>query len=104
MEIKDDEGCRAGDLIGLHGVRVRKDRCTTCVFHPGNRMQLVEGRLADLVESNRGGWLTCHQTLPQASGRWHTAAVCHGWEQAYGLGLVLSELVAVFGREDVSDG
>ena len=101
MEIKDDEGCRAGDLIGLHGVRVRKDRCGTCVFHTGNRMCLREGALADLVHANRGGWLTCHQTLPMVTNRWHTAAVCKGWAQAYGLGLVLTELVEAFGREEV---
>jgi hypothetical protein len=92
----------AGDLIGPHGVRVRLDKCTTCVFHPGNRMDLVPGRLADLVETNRGGWLTCHQTLRSVTGRHDTAAVCKGWEDAYGLGEGVTVLVAIFGREDVS--
>lgn len=98
------EGYRAGDLVGMHGVRVRTDRCATCVFHPGNRMQLAPGRLKDLIESNDGGWLTCHATLPGVTGRYNTAAVCKGWSQAYGLGDTLTELISWFGREDVFDG
>ena len=30
-------------------IHVLRERCPTCIFHAGNRMQLHEGRLADLV-------------------------------------------------------
>lgn len=95
-----EETTRAGELIGPNGVRVQADRCSTCVFFPGNRMHLAEGALADLVTRNRGKWLTCHQTLPIVAGHGH-AAVCRGWADAYGLGEAMDELVGLFGREDV---
>lgn len=95
-------GTKAGDLIGEHGVRVQTEQCSTCVFHPGNLMQLAPGRLKDLIETNeRGGWLTCHQTLPEVTGRYDTPAVCKGWERSYGLGPAVDLLIAIFGREDV---
>lgn len=95
----------AGELIGPNGVRVRAERCTTCVFRPGNLMQLEPGRLKDLIDMNeQGGWLTCHQTLVYATGRYDTPAVCKGWEQSYGLGPTMELLIAIFGREDVGDG
>lgn len=101
--ISSSDGCRAGDLIGLNGVRVRAERCPTCVFHPGNLMQLAPGRLKNLIDTNEaGGWLTCHATLPFVTGQYDTAAVCKGWEQAYGLGPVVELLCNVFGREDVT--
>lgn len=94
---------RAGDLIGLNGVRVLAERCETCIFHPGNRMDLRAGRLADLVTTNRaaGGWLTCHKTLPAVAG-YGRAAVCRGWADAYGLGPNVAELAEWFGREEVT--
>lgn len=91
----------AGDLIGLNGVRVLAQQCGTCVFFPDNRMHLRPGALHDLVTASRpAGWLTCHKTLSVVAG-YGRAAVCCGWERAYGLGTTLDELVALFGREDV---
>jgi hypothetical protein len=65
-------------------VHVLSERCSTCVFRPGNLMSLHEGRLADLVEANRAAdsALTCHQTLPY-SGTGAEPAVCRGYYDAY---------------------
>lgn len=92
---------RAGDLIGLHGVRVLAEQCPTCVFRPGNPMYLEPGALHEIVATNRAGgtWLTCHKTLPEVAG--YGAAACRGWEIAYGLGPVVNDLIHWFGREDV---
>ncbi|MUL41622.1 hypothetical protein FZ103_10610 [Streptomonospora sp. PA3] len=64
--------------------RLLSRRCSTCVFHPGNRMHLEPGRLADLVEHNRraGAGLTCHQTLNSA-GTGAPNAWCRGFFDAY---------------------
>ena len=59
-------------------VHVCKDRCSTCIFRPGNLMHLREGRVKEIVdstnESGDGSTIVCHQTL-------HTDqnAVCRGW-------------------------
>jgi hypothetical protein len=69
----------------VSGVRVFAAKCGTCVFHPGNRMALAPGRLADLIESNRatGTALICHKTThgthPEIG-----ETVCRGWFDAYG--------------------
>lgn len=58
-------------------------RCDTCVFHPGNRMRLQPGRLADIVATNRqrGTLLVCHQTT---YGQRTQEVVCRGYMDAYG--------------------
>lgn len=57
-------------------------KCSSCVFWPGNLMQLGPGRLADLVEQNRqtGSMLICHQTTYGAAPR---EAMCRGFWDAY---------------------
>ncbi len=46
-------------------VRLCADLCTTCIFHPGNRMSLHPGRvkemLADAIADE--GHIVCHKTL-----------------------------------------
>ena len=46
-------------------IHVLRERCPTCVFRPGNLMHFADGRLADLIETNRAAdsALTCHATL-----------------------------------------
>ena len=63
-------------------VHVLAERCSTCVFHPGNRMQLEPGRLAELVKSNLEAQsaLTCHSTLYRDDV---PPAVCNGFYEAY---------------------
>lgn len=80
-------------------VHVMKERCTTCVFHPGNRMNLRPGRLKDMVEQtddsaaclgpdHRRALFSCHQTLPYAESEYVEhyggAALCHGAVENYG--------------------
>ena len=67
--------------------RVFSERCSTCVFHPGNRMSLAPGRLKDLIDSNVAGGaaLICHQTTygqhPEIG-----ETVCRGFYDAVGEG------------------
>lgn len=63
-------------------VHVLRERCSTCVFRPGNLMRLGRGRLADLVESNVAGdsALTCHSTLYRDDVE---PAVCRGFFDGY---------------------
>jgi hypothetical protein len=65
-------------------VHVLSDKCSTCVFRPGNLMNLQPGRLKDLVEGNLepDSALTCHQTL-EYSGTGADPAVCRGFFDAY---------------------
>lgn len=56
-------------------LRVQTERCSTCIFSPGNLMSLRPGRLKDMTEQVREseGYVTCHQTLSHERG-----AVCRG--------------------------
>lgn len=64
-------------------VHVLSEKCATCVFRPGNPMRLKEGRLADLIESNRAAdsALTCHSTLYRDDT---DEALCRGYVDSYG--------------------
>ena len=59
-----------------------RDRCSTCVFRPGNLMWLAPGRLRDLVEQNRktGSMLICHHTT---FGQAPREVMCRGFWDAY---------------------
>lgn len=65
--------------------QVLSERCSTCVFHPGNRMHLEDGRLADLVNRNisAGALLTCHSTLTYGQHPEHGEAICRGFWDGY---------------------
>jgi hypothetical protein len=58
-------------------------KCSTCVFHPGNRMSLQPGRLAELVARNRetGSLLICHHTT--FGQRPDGEVMCRGYFDAY---------------------
>ena len=61
--------------VGPKGVQVMAEQCSTCIFRPGNLMNLNEGRLKEMTDStDRGDTnVVCHQTL---SDRW--GAFCKG--------------------------
>jgi hypothetical protein len=61
-------------------VHVLAERCSTCVFRPGNLMSLAPGRLRDLLDSNLAAdsALQCHQTLPEYPNA-RPPAVCRGF-------------------------
>lgn len=52
-----------------------RERCSTCIFRPGNRMQLQPGRVRGMVaEVKRNeGCIPCHKTLDLPE-----QAVCRG--------------------------
>lgn len=66
--MSDDNEWGAGDHVfdaTTGTVRVCDDLCTTCIFHPGNRMRLdpgrVKGMLNDAIATE--GHIVCHKTL-----------------------------------------
>lgn len=69
--------------VWRHGaVHVCAEQCSTCIFRPGNRMQLNPGRLADMVREAREDdtAIVCHATL---AGVGEHQAVCRGFFDAY---------------------
>lgn len=71
-------------------VHIMSEKCSTCVFRPGDPMNLRPGRLKELTDhvQETGVPFSCHQTLPYAS-KVHTehyggAALCHGAVESYG--------------------
>lgn len=95
---EDDDGdaVRGGDILGPDGPRVCAEKCSTCIFRPGNLMQLRPGRVRQMVQEalNGGGFITCHSTLPSTGGRGREA-VCRGFFDSYG---GQSNLLRIFGR------
>lgn len=61
------------------------ERCSTCVFRPGNLMRLQGDRLRAIIAGNReaGAVLTCHQTLSYGSHPELGQAACRGFLDAY---------------------
>ena len=59
-------------------VHVQHKKCATCIFHPGNRMQLEEGRVEDMVAEAlaNDSVITCHKTL---YGQAEHNAACRGF-------------------------
>jgi len=61
-------------------LHVKAERCETCIFRPGNPMQLNEGRVRQMVDeclASMGGHVTCHDTLDG------DRAVCRGYWDGY---------------------
>lgn len=77
-----------GDIIDYQAgkVRILEEKCSDCIFRPGNLMHLGKGRLMEVVEGNlkASALLTCHNTLP-----WNDydedPAACKGFWDSYGL-------------------
>lgn len=63
-------------------VHVKAEKCETCVFHPGNRMNLQSGRLKEMVDGSLadGAGITCHKTT---YGQAEQEATCRGFYDAY---------------------
>jgi hypothetical protein len=76
--LTDDEwgtGAHIGNPL-TGEVRVCEDLCATCVFRPGNLMNLEPGRVAGMVRDAVAGegHITCHKTLGTAE-----PAICAGF-------------------------
>lgn len=59
-----------------NGVWVMKDKCATCIFRPGNLMQLNPGTVADMKKSadEKGTCIICHEYMTGPR-----SAVCAGY-------------------------
>lgn len=64
-------------------VHVMPERCSTCIFRPGNLMHLQGGRVKDMVEGavSEQGVIPCHKTI---HGQRDQQAVCRGFYDSYG--------------------
>ena len=67
-------------------IHVLSRMCSTCVFRPGNLMDLNSGRLKGMVEESlaQDSAITCHQTLPYGGYAVPGGAVCRGFYDAHG--------------------
>lgn len=78
-ETEESEG--PPSCVGERGLRIASERCSTCIFRPGNLMTLRPGRVRDMVDDVRqhDSYVVCHQTLGDDLG-----VVCRGsYEAAY---------------------
>lgn len=74
----DDEDDFYGNAARGGKVHVLSEMCSTCIFRPGNKMQLRPGRVAEMVKDARRNEsaITCHSTLYQEGV---DNAVCRGF-------------------------
>lgn len=84
-------------VLGPDGPRVLAEKCSTCIFHSGNRMHLKSGRVKEMTEDalNGGGYITCHHTLPFGQYPEAGEAICRGFFDAFG---PQSNVIRVWGR------
>jgi hypothetical protein len=65
--------------------RVLSERCTTCIFRPGNLMFLEPGRLASLLAATLpNSYVVCHDTLTYGNFPDYGPAMCRGFVDRYG--------------------
>lgn len=77
-------------------VHVMRELCETCVFRPGNLMQLDRGRVADMVKQAKTNEsaIICHMTI---YGQSEQEAVCRGYFDRYGDEVVTLRLAKIVG-------
>lgn len=88
--------CRPAFRDGL--VHVLMERCSSCIFRPGNLMALQPGRLAGLVKGAiaADSAIICHQTLPYGGYDVPGQAVCRGFADHHGDAVVPLRLARAF--------
>lgn len=84
----DDDEDRETDEWGLAEVGPFRDgrvhvldgKCSTCIFRPGNLMNLAAGRVKEMVEGavGNGSCIPCHSTLVTGA-----PAICRGFWDSY---------------------
>jgi hypothetical protein len=64
-------------------VWVLRAQCATCIFRPGNIMDLERGRVKQMVgeATGIGGCIPCHKTIRRDDGV--EPAICRGYFDAY---------------------
>lgn len=62
-------------------LRIMAEKCSTCIFRPGDKMNLRRGRVAEMLADirMRDSYITCHQTL----GTGEPGAICKGGSEAH---------------------
>jgi len=67
-------------------VHVLSEKCSTCIFRPGNQMHLTPGRVREMVDASleQDAGITCHQTLSYGGYDVPGEAVCRGFFDAHG--------------------
>lgn len=80
-------------------MHVVADRCSTCVFRPGNPMHLQPGRVRELTDGNLSAEsaLVCHKTLPYGDHPEVGEAICRGFYDGPGRGSPALQLAAAMG-------
>ncbi|MET8412392.1 hypothetical protein ABZV34_30580 [Streptomyces sp. NPDC005195] len=68
-------------------VRVLSERCSTCIFRPGNPFRstmptTIRDMIAEAVAVE--GHVTCHATLPGSRPAGVEPAICRGFADTYG--------------------
>lgn len=67
--------------------RLLREKCATCIYRPGNLMELREGRLKDISDDCNNPFkpstLACHDTLEYGPNPEFGRAVCRGFYEAY---------------------
>lgn len=79
---EDDEGYQLPPIDPVtHKLRVMAEKCSTCIFRPGNLMSLNSGRVAGMLQNvvRQDSYITCHQTL----GTGEPGAICKGGSDAH---------------------
>lgn len=96
-EEEDEEDTRQDAVGADRKLRVLTEKCSTCIFRPGNPMRLDAGRVRGMVEDalTGGGYITCHQTLTYGDHPGFGPAVCRGFHDAHGY---RSNLIRIMGR------
>ena len=74
-DFDEDYGVAIDGPLTREGLRVCTEMCSTCVFRPGNQMQLNPGRLRGMVDESlaNDSFIPCHKTLDGER------AVCRGF-------------------------
>lgn len=77
---QEDDDSYPPDVNGPNGIRIMREQCSTCIYRPGNLMQLRHGRVADMTRECRARDtnVVCHQTLSDKLG-----AFCRGSVDAH---------------------
>lgn len=78
-------------------VHVLARKCSTCIFRPGNKMHLEDGRVEEMIESSveAGGVIACHDTIHRDDGV--RRAICRGFYDVHGMRVWLLRLAKLMG-------
>ncbi|WP_416875866.1 hypothetical protein [Kitasatospora sp. SC0581] len=96
----DDDPAPAVADPATREVRVLARLCDTCIYRPGNLMNLAPGRVRQLAAEALAtdGHIVCHSTLPALAPPGTKGAICRGFANAHGNAIYALRIGAAFGR------